>query len=96
MSHERNTAEERYESVEELFGEDGPTVRQPYGIAYSGRITGALTIQKGGLRKLDVWEAVIVTKHNENVTVHPEGDVRIDGKHVGEFEYAFRLGEDKE
>jgi len=93
MRHERNTADERYESVDALFGPDGPTVRQPYGVAYTGRYTDALTIQKGGLRKLDVWEAVIVTKKNENVTIYPEGDVYLDGTRVGVFQYAFALGE---
>ena len=93
MSHERNTADERYESVDEIFSPNGPTVRQPYGVAYSGRHTGALTIRKGGLRKLDVWEAVIVTKRNQNVTVHPNSEVKFGGKKVGTFEYAFALGE---
>lgn len=95
MTHERNTADERYESADALFGDDGPTVRQPYGVAYSGRWTDALTIQKGGLRKLDVWEAVFVTKRNENVSVRPEGHVFMEGKCVGTFEYAFRLGENQ-
>jgi len=95
VKHERNTADERYESVDALFGPDGPTVRQPYGVAYNGWYTDALTIQKGGLRKLNVWEAVFVTKQNENVTVYPEGDgdVYLDGKRVGVFQYAFALGE---
>lgn len=93
MSHERNTAEERYESLDELFGPNGPTVRQPYGIMYEGRLTGALTAQKGGLRKLDAKEAVIVNKRNSNFTVESDGTVLKEGEYVGEFQYAFRLGE---
>lgn len=90
MSHERNTADERYEGVDAFLG-DGPEVRQPYGIAYSGRLTGALTIQKGGLRCC----GTIVTKRNEDFTVQPDGTVLKEGEPVGEFEYAFRLGEDQ-
>lgn len=93
MPHERNTAEERYESLEALFADDGPTVRQPYGIAYVAPLTGALTIQKGGLWKRDKHETVIVTKRNETVAVKRDGTVKIDGKERGTFEYAFRLGE---
>lgn len=99
MAHERNTADERYESLAALFGDDGPTVRYPYGIAYEGVLTGALTIVKGGLRKLDGEEAVIVDKRNVRFTVTRDGDVigerREEPEKVGEFEYAFRLGENQ-
>jgi hypothetical protein len=95
VSHERNTAEERYESVQALFGDDGPVVRQPYGVAYSGKHTGALTIQKGGLRSIDPGQVVIVNKHNTTFTVQPDGSVMKENEYVGDFEYAFRLGEDE-
>lgn len=93
MSHERNTADERYDSVIAFFDSGGPTVGRPYGIAYSGRLTGALTIQKGGLRKLDELEAVIVTKDNTSFVVQRDGTVLKENETVGSFEYAFRLGE---
>lgn len=94
MPHERNTADERYESLAALFGPDGPDVRRPYGVAYSGKLTGALTVQKGGLRKLDDEEVVIVNKRNVNFVVQPDGTVLKENEPVGSFNYAFRLGEE--
>lgn len=93
MTHERNTADERYESVEAFLDPDGPTFRQPYGIAYNGQLTGSLVIQKGGLRKLTEKEAVIVNKRNARFTVMEDKTVLKNEEPVGLFNYAFRLGE---